>query len=82
MKDDSFMVPLETENVDEGNSAGSKVKNFLGQFFLFLVVCALIAVLVIQIIIIASTSQVKATDALDIDAIAEAQEAWINEHTA
>ena len=67
MKDDSF-IPMETETVEDENSAKSKVGSFLKSMLLFLVVVGLVAVLVIQIIIISATSQVHAADALDTDA--------------
>lgn len=58
-KNDDNYVAMDTESVEDTNSAGSRVKRFISQFFLFLVVCFLAFLLVCQIIAISSVSEVQ-----------------------
>ena len=58
--DSSYMIPMDTETVHDQTSTTSKFWRFLSQAFLFLVVCGLIALLVIQIIIMSAGTEVKA----------------------
>lgn len=55
--DDDFYVPMDTETIEDTNSAGSRVKRFISQFFLFLIVCFLAFLLVCQIITISAVSE-------------------------
>lgn len=56
---DDFYVHMETETQDDTNSVGSRVKRFVSQFFLFLIVCGLTALLICQIITMSSISEVE-----------------------
>ena len=59
--DDQY-VPMDTETVYDPKSTSSRLANFCKQFFLLMVVIGLIALLVIQIRIMAAAVEVKAKD--------------------
>ena len=64
-KNDDAYVHMDTETVENPHSATSKCKNFMSQFFLFLIVCGLLFLLICQIITMSAVSenQVEAAQA-------------------
>ena len=78
-RDDSFAIPLDTETHEDTNTGKSRVMKFLGSAFLFLVVLGLTAMLVIQVILISSVTEMKASAAIDPENLAEAAEEIANQ---
>ena len=61
VSDDAY-IPMDTETYEDKASTGSKVAHCFKKFLLAIIAIGLIALLVFQIIIIASASEVKAED--------------------
>jgi len=61
MAKDDTSVPMDTETVENPNSFGNRAGSFIAQFFLFLVTVGLAVLLILQIIIIASSVESEAS---------------------
>ena len=70
MSDDNYY--MDTEQEQKQNSAQSKACNCLKKFFLLIITCGLIALLVFQIILMSATTEVQACEADVADAVADA----------
>lgn len=63
-KNDDFYVPMDTETIEDQHSSMGKCKNFMSQFFLFLIVCGLTFLLICQIITMSAVSENEVEAAL------------------